>query len=348
MCASIFEYDECIFSSCTKMKIQNPDLDFMYTTIMDHHPGIYNLQDPNFKNNLDSAYRKSKEFFAQTDDVNVEKKILEDFARSFDDPHLWIHWYSNEELVPTSNQIVPSLEVNLLKDQVVWVALPTFDFNAAEQKEFQNLLKVLPKLRNKKIIIFDLRGNQGGNSEQGSLIINHLFGEKYAEEKRNEARSSITVDWRATPDNLSHINLIYERYQSSYFKDIVEGIKQSIRQNKPYYHEISSQVMTDGSKAAHTVKANIIVVIDSKNISAALDFIDELKMMGPRVKLIGQKTRADRLYMEVRAVSLPSGLGTFSFPIKVYRNRARKDNESYFPDLESQTTDTEKLLEFIL
>jgi len=321
------------------MQIQNPDLDFMRTTILDHHPGIYNLQDPNFTNNLDMAYRKSEEILAQTNDVNEKKKILDDFARSFDDPHLWIHWYHDEKHNPVPNQIAPSLGVNLLKDQVVWVTLPTFDFNETQQKELQNLLKILPKLRNKQIIILDLRGNQGGNSEQGSEIISHLFGEKYAEEKRNEARSSITVDWCATPDNLSHIKLIYERYQSPYFKDIAEGIKQSIRQNKPYYREISSQVMTGCSKTTHCVKANIIVVID---------FIDELKMMEPRVKLVGQKTRADRLYMEVRTVSLPSGLGTFSFPIKVYRNRTRKDNEPYFPDLESQTTDTEKLLEFIL
>lgn len=36
--------------------------------------------------------------------------------------------------------------------------------------------------------------------------------------------------------------------------------------------------------------------------------------------------------MEVRTVMLPNGNGTFSFPIKVYRNKTRKDNMPYYPD----------------
>lgn len=78
----------------------------------------------------------------------------------------------------------------------------------------------------------------------------------------------------------------------------------------------------------------VIVITDSVNVSAALDFIDELKLMTKEVMLIGQKTKADRVYMEVRSLPLPSGAGIFSFPIKVYRNRPRLDNEPYYPNIE--------------
>ena len=47
--------------------------------------------------------------------------------------------------------------------------------------------------------------------------------------------------------------------------------------------------------------------------------------------------------MEQRTVPLPSGLGDFSFPIKVYRNRIRQDNQPYNPDIEVDTQDTENL-----
>jgi hypothetical protein len=46
---------------------------------------------------------------------------------------------------------------------------------------------------------------------------------------------------------------------------------------------------------------------------------------------------------------LPSGDGSFSFPIKVYRNRPRLDDEAYIPDIEYKNiTDTAALQKFVL
>lgn len=52
--------------------------------------------------------------------------------------------------------------------------------------------------------------------------------------------------------------------------------------------------------------------------------------MTQNVILIGKTTKADRLYMELRTVELPSKLGIFSFPIKD-RNRNRGDNIQHIP-----------------
>jgi len=71
--------------------------------------------------------------------------------------------------------------------------------------------------------------------------------------------------------------------------------------------------------------------------------------MTKKVILIGQKTKADRVYMEVRSLPLPSGSGTFFFPIKVYRNRPRLDNEPYVPNIEfKDVANTPALKSFIL
>jgi hypothetical protein len=130
---------------------------------------------------------------------------------------------------------------------------------------------------------------------------------------------------------------------------IINGMKQSLEEKNPFYREEEiSQKSQSKIKPLNPVKAKIIVIIDSLNVSAALDFIDELKMMTPSVILIGKATRADRFYMEVRTINLPSGTGTFSFPIKVYRNRSRGDNIPYMPDYECEREDTEKLEQFIM
>ncbi len=59
-----------------------------------------------------------------------------------------------------------------------------------------------------------------------------------------------------------------------------------------------------------------------------------VKIMTKKAILIGHKIKAERGYIEVGALPLPSGSGTFSFPIKVYRNRPCLDNEPYVPNIE--------------
>jgi hypothetical protein len=72
-------------------------------------------------------------------------------------------------------------------------------------------------------------------------------------------------------------------------------------------------------------------------------------MMTENVLLICQKTKADRVYMEVRSFPLPSGSGHVFFPIKVYRNRPRLDHEPYVPNIEFKDVhDTPALQKYIL
>ncbi|MFP3012497.1 MAG: S41 family peptidase [Rickettsia sp.] len=227
--------------------------------------------------------------------------------------------------------------------------MPTFDLNEKQRKEFRVILRSLKSFRKENIIIFDLRGNQGGNSDYGSQIIDKLFGQKYAEYKRNLANKNTYVDWRVSPSNLEHVKNIYNQYKLPFLKKTVAGLEQKLAKNEPYYREVLfDKSLTANTLLQNPVKAKIIVIIDEKNVSAALDFIDELKIMSSNVILAGKTTKADRLYMEVRTVKLPSNAGIFSFPIKVYRNRERRDNEPYVPDFEIDIKNTSKLEEFII
>jgi hypothetical protein len=160
----------------------------------------------------------------------------------------------------------------------------------------------------------------------------------------------VFVDWRVSLGNVDHVASLCEKYPDyhQYFNRIKQGLQNSLAQGDQFYREYED---SNEKTSAYTSEYNsqIIVITDSGNVSAALDFIDELTYMTKNIILIGQKTRADRLYMEVRSLALPSGLGTFSFPMKVYRNRPRLDNEPYTPDIEFQdVANTSDLKKFIL
>lgn len=327
------------------------DLKFIHKTILDNHPGVYNDQDPDFEKNLEESYLRAKTKLHKGRNSDDQKKAIDEFAKGFHDNHLWIRW--NNTKVPnfTKNKNVARFFITFLTDQIIWITLPTFDLNADQQKEFEKLNQEIAKLRKKEYIIFDLRGNQGGNSEYCSTLVNSLYGEEYADHRRHLANKLVSVDWRASEGNLNHVISLLVRYKSDWLKRVAEGLKQSLAQGKEYYRESFSMLCnpTGQTKNTHHVAARLIIIIDSGNVSAALNFIDEIKMITPNVVLVGQPTKADRLYMEVRSVPLPSELGNFSFPIKVFRNRPRLDNQPYLPDIKYEDiANTPELQKFII
>jgi len=54
--------------------------------------------------------------------------------------------------------------------------------------------KKISNLNNKEIIIFDLRNNQGGNSNYGTQIINQLFGKACTKQSQNQLNANVYVD----------------------------------------------------------------------------------------------------------------------------------------------------------
>lgn len=65
---------------------------------------------------------------------------------------------------------------------------------------------------------------------------------------------------------------------------------------------------------------------------------------------MGKQTGADSVYMDIREVTLSSGFATLTFPLKVHRNRLRRNNEAYCPDVlyNENLGDTEKLQQWVI
>ena len=83
--------------TCCTVK-QNPgikDLDFFYNSIFANHPGVYNDEDPNFCENLENSYAKAKSAIKKSRINPSSNTIISDFAKSFNDAHLWVHWLDN-------------------------------------------------------------------------------------------------------------------------------------------------------------------------------------------------------------------------------------------------------------
>lgn len=339
-------------SSCApRQSIFHKDLDFIHDAISNNHPGVYNELDPDFNQNLERFYKRAKSKIDHSNDPEIAIAAIDEFASSFEDPHLRVYWFgaqSNQKNVyPPSNFTLEKISSN-----AVWVKVPTFSLNLPQEKEFQRFLKNVSKLPKKEYYVLDLRGNSGGNSFYGSQLIYSIFGEEYTRQKKCPYDKKMIVDWRASKSNLKHVLSLIERYPDyAELRNVAYGLKKSIDLSHPLYGEycgreckIKNQIEPNNHK-----DIKIIVVIDSKNVSAALDFIDELKMVASKVVLVGQTTKADRLYIEISPLTLPSGQGKIIVPIKVYRNKLRKDKEPYVPEINfDDIKNTSALKKFIL
>lgn len=240
-----------------------------------------------------------------------------------------------------------------------WISIPTFGPEKEDADYLAEITKGLNLLRDSKIIVFDVRGNGGGNSQWGHNIVGQLFGEDYKTYRESKRPDQSYVEWRASKGNLAYLQEVVpalkERFgaRSSIFR-VFESVatamankNESTLLKQPELVE-SSNDQTSPRNVKSPVSAQVYLLTDGHCGSACLDFADILLNMEGVIH-IGLPTSADTVYMDIRREKLPSSIANLSFAMKVYRNRQRGNNQPYVPTFlwEGDIWDTPKLQTWI-
>jgi hypothetical protein len=239
----------------------------------------------------------------------------------------------------------PSLGVRAFGKRGLWVSLPTFDTGTDPEAfdSLRDLVKAAPGWRDAEVLVFDLRGNSGGDSTWGTQLLQALYGEDFhaALVEGAESRKAQYVEWRASVANQQHLEALVARAAgqlgpeaptAKWARLVVAGLADARKQGRGLWRsrEEASPPRVPGLFPRNPVRGRVYLLTDGRCASACLDFVDALRLM-PRVLHGGQPTSADSVYMEARPVALPSGAARLSLPIKVYRNRPRGHNVPYVP-----------------
>lgn len=319
------------------------DLHFIYTTIINNHPGMYNEDDPEFSILLHNSFNESHQKILNSSSEEESYRIIAQFLRQFNDIHMGISFQKND--VKKHNTVTePSQKCFAIEEcapSVYWITLPTFSPTLTEQNNLKNITSQLSSLRTNNTLIFDVRGNGGGSSEWGREIVRQLFSLPYAQNMMDLAHAHVSIDWRASKDNIEYLESIVPQIKNNFGQEstIVSGITQLLIDIHNAYEKNNSLCREHKTRALednipdNPVSSSIFVIIDNRCASACLSFIDYLKAMNHPITLIGATTAADSIYMERRSVLLPSNKGSFYFPIKMYINRPRGNNVPYCPDI---------------
>ena len=238
----------------------------------------------------------------------------------------------------------PTSQWRRLADGTLWFSIPSFDGNPDGEagKSLRSLIDYLeangPQVRSARAIVLDLRGNGGGSSDWSYQIASQLWGEGTIDA---HPEPPMTVSWRASPGNLDSVRKTYEDRSkgghlspeiTSWYKNTIAGLEKSVAEHKSLWvipPSPGSGRDARKSEASYKIAGPVYVLTDSSCMSACLDAVDLWTRLGAIP--IGHETGADTLYMEVRQIKLPEGIGGVSMPMKVYSGRPRGSNQPVMP-----------------
>lgn len=244
------------------------------------------------------------------------------------------NWQQHSEAHAASKDF----SLNAFAPNSYWLSLPTFTPSALQQVQLKQMTSQLAELRHAEVIVFDVRGNGGGNSQWGADLALALFGQDHVYNVLMPIFEQAMPYWRASEDNTAAVAEIVQKLTEQFGADA--DITQLFHQlanrmaehgaNELVPQSISSSQQDNAAALSPSLTtAKVVLLTDATCASACLDFADMLLPLG--AIHAGQPTFADTVYMDIRYVELPSQLGSLAIPQKVYRNRPRGHNEPYTP-----------------
>lgn len=256
-------------------------------------------------------------------------------------------WIGREELKPLLARAaygagVERYAITHPAERIAWVTIPSFAENVGDHRAgLERLISGLPAERDDRLIVFDVRGNGGGNSAWGKRILAALFGEDYIGQVGEAISGDVYTEWRASKGNADFI----ERYTlprfekgsetRTYLERLVAAMRSGMDEGRELVR-VEDESGADGTAPdtvpPHPLGGHVVLLTDGWCASACLDFADLLLAI-PGVRHAGAPTYADAVYIDNRGIPLASGLGSFGFSMKVYRHRPRGNNQPYRPDL---------------
>lgn len=225
----------------------------------------------------------------------------------------------------------------------IWISIPSFVSTKPNQAFLKELIQKLPLYRDKHPIVFDMRGNSGGNSTWTVKILRALYTDAYLASLNHIKNSDVEVRDRisdfliqqidkqidSTSDPREKLELIQER----------QNLIDAKRRGETFCHRdadvnVLHKLKNHQNGAISTknpVKGPVYLLVDGRCFSSCLIFADSLLSI-PNTVLIGGPTDADTQFSNPFMLPLPSGISTLLIPTMIRGNWARKDNEPYIPE----------------
>jgi hypothetical protein len=232
------------------------------------------------------------------------------------------------------------------RDKVLWIRVADFMPGPDQAKDLDIMLQEIAALRDVRSIVFDTRGNAGGDSELGQQILDAATGGLEFDTGGLERLPPVFAQWRVSDLSIAgverYVDMMSERHggndpRTQELKHLLVRLLDARRAGKPWVDTPGTPRLTRADIASRHGRLRrfngpVAIITDGNCASACLDFADQVRLLPGSVHL-GRPTSSDTVYLERASLELPSGNLLF-MPMKVWRNRVRGDGEVLVPDVE--------------
>jgi hypothetical protein len=234
-------------------------------------------------------------------------------------------------------------------DGVLWIRAANFQINADGARALDAMLGEIRRLTNVRVIVFDARGNGGGDSSVGGRIFMAATGGIEYDLRGIEKLPRLYAQWRvsdvsiaAAADHIQTVKSVYGERSPRLERALAfwEGLRRAQSAGQSWYEQWEGPEWGYRVDRAEIIRRHgrvkrfsrrIILVTDSRCASACLDFADAVRLV-PGALHVGKTTSADSVYIDMGSEVMPSG-NRLWMPLKVWRNRLRGNNEPLIPDV---------------
>jgi len=200
-----------------------------------------------------------------------------------------------------------------------WISIETFGVKA--QAVIDAAKAQQEQLRNAPYVVVDLRGNGGGDDDYGRQLADVLYGHDFAVSHIGEGGDVGCVPvWRASPENIRAVDAqaqvfaqTGEKAGAKEYSEAVVAMRKALKAHRELTGNPTCtppQNTLVASKPASLMHGRVFVITDSVCFSSCIGVAGFFRKLG--ATLVGQTTGADTHFSEVREITLPSGLSTFS------------------------------------
>lgn len=203
-----------------------------------------------------------------------------------------------------------------------WISLETLSNAAADVvakvRAEQAALRAAP------MVVLDLRGNSGGNSQYAVEIARVLVGAARVAAADQPAGDCTGMYWRVSKDNAAALSKFASELpadRAPEWKAQAEALGQAVTEQRIFSPDLPAcaRHARPTPKPARlppsTMKGSLVLVTDRACFSSCLMAADLFRRLG--ALHVGEATDMSTRYMEIREIILPSGLRTFSTLQKV-------------------------------
>jgi hypothetical protein len=226
----------------------------------------------------------------------------------------------------------------------LWIRLGRFDLRPEDVAELNTLLEQLPKQSDVKRIVFDVRGNRGGDSGVGYRVFEAATGGLVFDQAGLDILPKTQAYWRVSDASVRGFVWRVQKASDNYgaqsetatlLRQWLVGVSAAQQQGQTWWEQPGAEPRLDQQELtrrnAHLRKFSgpVALLTGSGCTSACLDFADQVLSVPGAIHL-GEATSGDTVYIDVGYEPLPSG-NRLMLPLKVWRNRLRGNNQTWVP-----------------